>query len=152
MNINILGMSELKHTGMGEFNSDDHSIYYCGQESLRRNGVAIKANKSLKCSTCMQSQKQQNETCLFLSKPFSITVIQVYAPNSNTEEAEVEQCYEDVQDRLELIPPRCPFLYGGMECKVGSQEIPGVTGKFGHGVQNEARQKLTDFAKRMHWS
>ena len=63
--INILGMSELKWTRMGEFNSDDHYIYYCWQESLRRNGVAIKVNKSLKCSTCMQSQKQQNKICLF---------------------------------------------------------------------------------------
>ena len=66
VNVNILGISELKWTGMGEFNSDDHYIYYCGQESLRRNGVAIIVNKSLKCSTWMQSQKQQNDLCLFL--------------------------------------------------------------------------------------
>ena len=66
VNINILGISELKWTGMGEFNSDDHYIYYCGQESLRRNGVAIMVNKkSLKCSTWMQSQKRQNDLCLF---------------------------------------------------------------------------------------
>ena len=66
VNIDILGISELKWTGMGEFNLDDHYIYYCGQESLRRNGVAIIVNKSLKCSTWMQSQKQQNDLCLFL--------------------------------------------------------------------------------------
>ena len=65
VNIDILGISELKWTGMGEFNSDDHYIYYCGQESLRRNGVATIVNKSLKCSTWMQSQKQQNDLCLF---------------------------------------------------------------------------------------
>ena len=65
VNIDILGIRELKWTGMGEFNSDDHYIYYCGQESLRRNGVAIIVNKSLKCSTWMQSQKQQNDLCLF---------------------------------------------------------------------------------------
>ena len=65
VNIDILGISELKWTGLGEFNSDDHYIYYCGQESLRRNGVAIMVNKSLKCSTWMQSQKRQNDLCSF---------------------------------------------------------------------------------------
>ena len=65
VNIDILGISKLKWTGMGEFNSDDHYIYYCGQESLRRNGVAIIVNKSLKCSTWMQSQKRQNDLCSF---------------------------------------------------------------------------------------
>ena len=65
MNVDILGISELKWTGMGEFNSDDHYIYYCGQESFRRNGVAIIVNKSLKCSAWMQSQKRQNDLCLF---------------------------------------------------------------------------------------
>ena len=65
VNVDILGISELEWTGMGEFNSDDHYIYYCGQESLRRNGVAIMVNKSPKCSTWMQSQKQQNDLCLF---------------------------------------------------------------------------------------
>ena len=89
---------------MGEFSSDDHYIYYCGQESLRRNGVAIIVNKSLKCSTWMQSQKSQNDLCSFPSKPFSITVIQVYAPTSNTEEAEIEQFHKDQQDLLELTP------------------------------------------------
>ena len=68
VNIDILGIRELKWTGMGEFNSDDHYIYYCGQESLRRNGVAIIVNKSLKCSTWMQSQKQQNDLCLLPSQ------------------------------------------------------------------------------------
>ena len=70
MNIDILGISELKWTGMGEFNSDDHCIYYCGQESLRRNGVAITVNKSPECSTWMQSQKQQNDRCLFPRQTF----------------------------------------------------------------------------------
>ena len=65
VNIDILGISELKWSGMGEFNSDDHYIYYCGQESLRRNGVAIMVNKSLKCNTWMQSQKRENDLCLF---------------------------------------------------------------------------------------
>ena len=106
MNVNILGISELKWTQMGEFNSDDHYIYYCGQESLRRNGVAIMVNKSPKCSTWMQSQKRQNDLCCFQGKPFNITVIQVYAPTSNTEKAEVEWFYEDLQHLLELTPPK----------------------------------------------
>ena len=91
VNINILGISELKWTGMDKFNSDNHYIYYCGQESLRRNGVALIVNKSLKCSTQMQSQKQQKDLCSFPSKPFNITVFQVYALTSNAEEAEVER-------------------------------------------------------------
>ena len=87
VNTNILGIGKLKCTGMGEFNSDDHYIYFYGQESLRRNGVAIIVNKSPKCSTWMQSQKQQNDLCYFQGKPFHITVIQAYAPTNNAEEA-----------------------------------------------------------------
>ena len=89
VNIDILGISEQRWTEMGEFNSDDHYIYYCGQESLRRNGVAITVNKSPKCSTWMQSQNDRMISVRFQGKPFNITVIQVYAPSSNTEEAEV---------------------------------------------------------------
>ena len=108
VNIDILEISELKWTVIGEFNSDDHYIYYCGQESLRRNGVAITVNKSLKCSTWMQSQKRQNDLC-FQGKPFNITVIQVCAPASNAEDAEVERFYEDLQDLLELTPKKMSF-------------------------------------------
>ena len=91
VNIDILGINELKWTGVGKFNSDDPYIYYCGQESLRRNGVAVIVNKSLKCSIWMQSKKRQNDLCFcFQGKPFNITVIQVYALTSNAEEAEVE--------------------------------------------------------------
>ena len=86
VNIDILGISKLKRTGMGEFNSDDHYIYYSGQESLRRNGVAIMVNKSPKCSTWMQSQKWQNDLCSF---PRQTIQIQAYGPTSNAEEAEV---------------------------------------------------------------
>ena len=91
---------------MGEFNSDNHYIYYCGQESLRRNGVAaIMVNKSPKCSTWMQSQKRQND--LWFPRPtFNITVIQIYALTSNAEEAEDEQLYEYLQDLLELTPKK----------------------------------------------
>ena len=89
----------------------------------------------------------------FQDKPFNITVIQVYAPTNNAEEAEFEQFYEDLQDLLELTPKRdVLFIIGDWNAKVGSQETPGVTGKFGLGVQNDAGQRLIEFAKRMHWS
>ena len=84
----------------------------------------------------------------FQGKPFNITSIQVYAPTSNAEEAEVEQFYEDLQDLLELTPKKYVlFIIGDWNAKVGSQEITGVTSKFGHGVQNEARQRLTEFCQ-----
>ena len=133
---------------MGEFNSDEHYIYYCGQEFLRRNGVAIIVNKRPKCSPWMQSQKQHNDLCSFQGKPFNITVIQVYALTSNTEEAEVEWFYEDLQDLLELTPPKdVLFTIGDWNAKVGNQETPGITGKFGLRVQNEAGQRLIEFCQ-----
>ena len=108
VNVDILGISKLKWTRMGEFNSDDHYIYYCWQESLRRNAVTIMVNKkSRKCSTWMQSQKRQNDLC-FQGKPFNITVIQVYAPTSNAEEVEFQRFTKDVQDILEH-PRNIPF-------------------------------------------
>ena len=117
VNINILGISELKWTGMGEFNSDDHYIYYRGQESLRRNGVAIMINKRVRNAVLGCNLKKERMISVhFQGKPFNITVIQVYAPTSNTEEAEVEWFYEDLQDLLELIPKRL-FHYRGLECK-----------------------------------
>ena len=99
VNVNILGISELKWTGMGEFNSDDHYIYYCGQESLRRNGIAIMNNKRVQNAVLRCNLKNDKLISVrFHGKPFNITVIQVYAPTSNTEEAEVERFYEDIQD------------------------------------------------------
>ena len=104
---------------MCEFNSDDHCIYYCGQESLRRDGVAIMVNKRIRNVVlgCNLENHRMISVC-FQGKPFSITVTQVYAPTSNAEEAEVELFYEDLQDPLELTPQkRCPFHYRGLECK-----------------------------------
>ena len=101
VNINVLGISELKWTGMGEFNSDDHYIYYCGQESLRRNGIAIIVYKQLKYSDL---KNDKMISVRFQGKPFNITVNQVYAPTNNAEEAEVGWFYEDLQDLLELTP------------------------------------------------
>ena len=103
----IIGISELRWTRMGEFNSDDHYIYYCRQESLRRNGVAIMVNKRVGNAVPGCSLKNDRMISVrFQGKPFNITVIQVYAPTSNTEEAEVERFYEDLQDLLELTPKK----------------------------------------------
>ena len=115
VNIYILGISKLKWTGMDEFNSDDHYIYYCGQESLRRNGVNKRVQNAV--LGCNLKNNRMISVC-FQGKPFNITVMEVYAPTSNAEEVEVEQCYEDLQDLLELtLKKRCPFCYRGLECK-----------------------------------
>ena len=109
-NIDILGISELKWTGMGEFNSDDHYIYYCGQESLRRNGIAITVNERVQNAILRYNLKNNRMISVhFQGKPFNITVIQVYVPNRNAEEAEVERFYEDLQDLLELTPQKMSF-------------------------------------------
>ena len=137
MNVDIVGISELKWTGMGEFNSDDHYIYYCGQESLRRNGVAIMVNKRVRNAVLGCNLKNDRMISVrFQGKPFNITVIQVYAPTSNAEETEVERFCEELQDLLELTPKKgVLFIIGDWNAKVGSQETPGVTGKFGLGIR-----------------
>ena len=149
MNVDIPGISKLKWTGMDEFNSDDHYIYYCGQESLRRNGVAIMVNKRVQNAVLGCNLKNDRMISVrFQGKPFNITVIQAYAPTSNTEEAEVEWFYEDLQDLLELTPKKdVLFIIGDWNAKVGSQETPGVTGKFGLGIWNEAGQRLIEFCQ-----
>ena len=123
VHVGILGINRLKWTGMGEFNSDDHCFYCCGQESLRRNGVAIMVNKRVQNAVLGCNLK--NDTMIsvrFQGEPFNITVIQVYAPTSNVEEAEVEQYYEDLQDLLELIPKKdALFIIRDWNAKVGIQ-------------------------------
>ena len=107
VDIDILGISELRWTGMGEFNSDDHYFYYCGQESLKRNGVAIIVNKSIQNAVLGRNLKNDRMISVhFQGKPFNIMVIQVYALTSNAEEAEVERFYEDLQDLLERTPKK----------------------------------------------
>ena len=149
VNVDILGISELKWIGMGEFNSDDHYIYYCGQESLRRNGVAIMVNRRVRNAVLGGNLKNDRMISVrFQGKTFNITVIQVYAPTSNAEEADVEWFYEDLQDLLELTPPKdVLFIIGDWNAKVGSQETPGVRGKFGLGIWNEAGQTLIEFCQ-----
>ena len=147
VNINILGISEPKWTGMGEFNSDDHYIYYCGQESLKRNGVAIIVNKRVQKAVLGCNIKNDRMISVhFQGKPFNATIIQVYAQTNNAEEA--EQFYEDLQDLLELTPQKYVlFIIGDWNAKVGSQETPGVTGKFGLRIRNEAGQRLIEFCQ-----
>ena len=120
VNVDILGISELRWTGMGELNSDDHYIYYCGQESLRRNGIAIMVNRRVRNAVLGYSLKNDRMISVhFQGKPFNITVNQVYAPTSNAEGAEVERFYEDLQDLLELTPPKdVIFIRGDWNAKV----------------------------------
>ena len=127
---------------MDEFNSDGHYVYYCGQESLRRNGVAIMVNKRIRNAVLGCSLENDRMISVhFQGKPFNITVIQAYTPTNNAEEAEVGQLYEDLARPFRTnTHKRCPFHYRGLQCKIGSQETPGVTGKFGLGVRNEAVQ------------
>ena len=122
---------------MGEFNSDDHYIYYCGQEYIRRNGVAIMANKRVQNAVLGCNLKNDTMISVHLQgKPFNITVIQVYAPTSNAKEAEIEWFYEDLQELIELTSKR-DVLY----------VIPGLTVKFGLGIWNEAGQRLIEFCQ-----
>ena len=116
--------------------------------SAAKDGEALYSQQNnLKCSTWMQSQKLQNDLC-FQGKPFNIRVIQVYAPISNAEEAEVEQFYEDLQHLVELtLKKGVLFIIGDWNAKVGSQETHGVTGKFGLGIRNEAGQRLIEFCQ-----
>ena len=133
VNIDILVISEVKWTGIGEYNSDDHYIYYCWQESLTRTGIALIVMKRVQNAVLGCNLKNKRIISVrFQSKPFSIMVIQVYDPTGNAEEAEVEQFYEDLQDLLELTSKKdVLFIIGDWNAKVGSQETPGVTGKFG---------------------
>ena len=127
----------------------DHYIYYCGQESLRRNRVALIVNKRIWNAIlgCNLKNERMISHC-YQGKPFNITVIRIYAPTTNAEEVEVKWFYEDLQDLLELTPKKdVPFIIGDWNAKLESQEISGVTGKFGLGVQNEAGQRLTEFCQ-----
>ena len=143
VNIDILGISELKWTGMGEFNSDNNYIYYWEQESLRKNEVALIVNKRVWNAVLGCNLKNDRMVSVhFQGKRFNITVIQDYAPTTNAEEPEAEQFYENLQDLLELTPKKdVLFITGNWNAKVGSQEIRGVIDKFGLGVQKWSRAK-----------
>ena len=134
---------------MGEFNSDDHYIYYCGQECLRRNGVALIVNKRVQNALLGYNLKNDRMiSACFQGKLFNITVIQVYAPTTNVQEVEVEMFYEHLQDLLELtLKKEVLFIIGDWNAKVGSQEVPGVTGRFGLRLQNESGPRITEFCQ-----
>ena len=118
LNTNILGISELKWMGMGRFNSDDHNIYYCGQESLRRNGVTLIVNRRVQDAVFGYNLKYNRMISVcFQGKSFNITVIHVYAPATDAQEAEVNWLYEDIQHLLELTPKNILFIHRGFECK-----------------------------------
>ena len=150
-----LGISELKWLGIGEFNSDDHHIYYCEQESLRKWSSPHVQGKSQKCSTCVQPQNNRMTLVHFQGRQYIITVIHVYVTNTNAEEAEVNWLYEDLQDLLELKATPSPphktkislFIIGDWNTKLWTQEILGVISKFGLGVQNEAGWWLKEFCQ-----
>ena len=127
VNVDILGINKLKWTGTGEFNSDDHCNYYCRQESIRRNVVAIIVNERVQNSVLGCNLKNDTIICVsFQGKSFNTMVIQVYIPTSNAEEAEVEWLYEDLHDLLELTPKKgVLFIIGDWNAKVGSREAPG---------------------------
>ncbi|XP_053217975.1 elongation factor 1-beta isoform X1 [Podarcis raffonei] len=149
INIDILGISELKWTGVGEFSSDDHHIYYCGQESHRINGVALIVNKRVARLILGYNLKNDRMISIrFQGRPLHTTVIQVYAPATDAEETEIDQFYEDLQCLLKLTPKKDVLLImGDWNAKVGNQEIKGTTGKFGLGVQDEAGQRLIEFCQ-----
>ena len=117
--------------------------------ALRRNGVAIIVNKRIRNTVLGYNINNRIISVHFQEKPLNIMVIQVYAPTSNAEEAEVERFYENLEDLLELtLKKDVLFIIGNWNAKVGSQEIPGVTGKFGLGVQNESGQRLIGFCQK----
>ena len=154
VNVDILGISELKWTGMGEFNSDDNYIYYCGQKSLRRNGAAIIVNQRVWNAVLGCSLKNDRMISVHLqSKPFNITVIQVYVLTSNAEEAEAERFCENLQDVLELTPKKCLFHYRGLECRSRkSKNICSNRQIWRWSTEWSRAEANKSFAKRTHWS
>ena len=144
VNVDILGISELKWTGMGEYNSDDHYIYYCGQQALGRSRVVLIVNRRVQNAVLGCNLKNDRMISVhFQGKPFNTTVIQVYAPTINAKEAEGE----DIQDFLEQTEKDVLFIRGDWNTKVASQEIPGITGKFGLGLN----KGLSEYQRRDSW-
>uniref|UniRef100_A0A803T9E3 Endonuclease/exonuclease/phosphatase domain-containing protein n=1 Tax=Anolis carolinensis TaxID=28377 RepID=A0A803T9E3_ANOCA len=149
LKIDILGVSELKWTGMGHFTKDDHQIYYCGQEEHRRNEVAFIINNKVAKAVIGYNPKNDRMISIRVQgKPFNITVIQIYAPTTAAEEAELGKFYEDMQHLVDNTPKRDIILItGDWNAKVGSQMITGITGKHGLGQQNEVRRRQIEFCQ-----
>ena len=149
VNIDIVAISEPKMDKNGQFNSDDHYIYYCGQELIRINGVGLIVNKRVWNAVLGCSLKNNRMiSALFQGRPFNITVLQVNASNTNAKEADIEWFYEDLHDLLEPTPQKdILFIIGDWNAKLGSREITGVTGKLGLRIRNEPGQTLTEFCQ-----
>ena len=131
---------------MGEFNSDDHYMYSCGQEAHRRNGVAFIINKNLKCSTWVQSQKWQNDLVLFPRQTSQHHSNPNLGPNHLCQKSwSWSVLWRPTRSPRTNTKKRCPIYQKNWNAKVGCQQTPGVTGKFGLGVQNEAGERLTEF-------
>ena len=154
VNNDILGISEWKWTGIGEFNSNDHYIYNCGQESLRRNGVALIVNKRVWNAVlgCNLKNDRMISVC-FQGKPFNITVIQAYALTSNAEEAEVEQLYEDLQDLPKLTPKKdVLYIIGDWNVKSRKSRDTWSNRQVWPWSTEWSRTKPNSFVKRTHWT
>ncbi|CAM4881326.1 unnamed protein product [Rotaria socialis] len=149
INIDILGISELKWTGMGHFISDDYHIFYCGQENHRRNGVAIIVNKRLSNSVLGYNPKNDRIISIrLLGKPINVTVIQVYAPTTVADDEEIEDFYVSLQQLVDATPKKDTIvIMGDWNAKVGSKLITGITGNFGLGDRNEAGDRLLEFCQ-----
>ena len=148
VNIDILGINELKWIGMGEFNSDDHFIYYCGQESLRRNGVAISVNKSPKCSNWKQSQKRQNHLCSFPRQTIQYRSDPRLCPNQYCSSSWSQMIlWRPTKPSRTNTQKRCPFHYSGLGCKTRKIRNTWNNRQVGLGVQNDTGQRLTEFCQ-----
>ncbi|CAF4186577.1 unnamed protein product, partial [Adineta steineri] len=141
--------SEIKWTGMDHFTSDEHQVYYCGQETQRRNGATIIVNKVWSRSVLgYNSENDRMISTRFQDKKLNITVIQVYAPTTEAMDNEIEQFYADLQQLLDAASKKDVIaMMGDWNAKVGSITTPGITGKFGLGVQNEAGDRLVNFCQ-----
>ena len=153
VNIDILQISEQKWTGTGEFNSNGHYIYYCRQESIRRNGIALRVNKRVwKAAVGCNLKNDRMILIHFQGKPFNITVIQVYVSTTNAKETDVEQFYEDLKDLLRTnTKKRCPFHHSGLECKSRKSRDTWGNRKIWPCSTKWSRAKSNSFAKRMPW-
>ncbi|CAM4847582.1 unnamed protein product, partial [Rotaria magnacalcarata] len=149
VNIDILGISELKWTGMGHFIPDDYHIFYCEQENHRRNGVAIIVNKRVANSVLGYNPKNDRIISIrLLDKPINVTVIQVYAPTTGADDEEIEDFYVSLQQLVDAIPKKDTIvIMGDWNVKVGSKSVTGITGNFGLEDRNEAGDKLLDFCQ-----
>ena len=149
LNISILGIIEIKWTGMDHFTSDEHQIFYCGHETQRRNGVVIIVDKVWSKSVLGYNPKNDRTISIrFQGKPINITVIHVYAPITDAKENEIEQFYVDLQQLLDVARKKDAIvIMGDWNAKVGSTTTAKITRKFGFGVRNEAGERLVDFSQ-----